>query len=193
LCHLYPPYEKEDPDGPERESGVLLWQENLWRDIVAAALCGDSRSTPFAADDRLQLPAASRYSATTPTILGWFRRYNEGRPYAEQIRPFGFLRWFHAKRPDEHFWQEGAETTDWDPRARAPKPAGLRRDHYARRDRFQREAALPLGAALTIVALSYLGLWWVILLAGSRLVIDLAGVGNRRSGGMNGKCPLPLS
>jgi hypothetical protein len=80
-------------------------------------------------------------------------------------------------------------------------PAGLRRDHYARPDRFQREAALPLGAALTIVALSSLGLWWVILLAGSRLVIDLAGVGNpppfqlfsRRGAGMNGKCPLPLS
>jgi hypothetical protein len=75
LGHLYPPYEDDDPDGPERDSGVLLWQENLWRDIVTAALRGDAQAIPFAAHDRLQLPAASRYSATTPTILSWFRQH----------------------------------------------------------------------------------------------------------------------
>jgi hypothetical protein len=122
LGHLYPPYGNEDPDGPERKSGVLEWQEDVWRDIVIAALRGEPQPVPFATRDRLKTPAASRYSATTPSILGWFRRYNESRCYADQIRPFGFLTWFHAKRPEEHFYQEGTDTEDWDPRAPARKP-----------------------------------------------------------------------
>jgi hypothetical protein len=44
-------------------------------------------------------------------------------------------------------------------------PAEYRRDHYARRDQFQRETALPLGAALIIIVLLSLGLWWAILSA----------------------------
>ncbi len=123
LGHLYPPYSNEDPDGPERESGVLLWQEELWRDIVAEALRGEARPIPFAAREELNIPAASRYSATTPHILGWFRKFNEGRPYSEQIRPFNFLVWFHPKRPDEIFWQDGNEQSElWDRRAKALKP-----------------------------------------------------------------------
>lgn len=122
LGHLYPPYSDEDPDGAERESGVLSWQEDLWRDIVTAALRDQPSSVPLAGRDQLKLPAASRYSATTPNILSWFRRYNESRPYAEQIRPFGFLTWFHAKRPEEHFYQEDSDSELWDPRARTPKP-----------------------------------------------------------------------
>jgi hypothetical protein len=122
LGHLYPPYGNEDPDGPETRSGVLPWQTDVWRNIVAAALRGEPQPVPFVTRQELALPAASRYSATTPHILGWFRPYNEGRPYAEQIRPFGFLTWFHTKRPEEHFWQEGSEGEAWDPRARAPKP-----------------------------------------------------------------------
>ena len=68
LGHLYPPYGDEDADGPERDSGVLLWQEELWRDIIVAALRGEPQPVPFAARDQLKLPAASRYSATTPTF-----------------------------------------------------------------------------------------------------------------------------
>jgi hypothetical protein len=44
-------------------------------------------------------------------------------------------------------------------------PAELRRDHDARRDQFERETVLPLGAALIIIVLSSLGLWWAILSA----------------------------
>jgi hypothetical protein len=54
--------------------------------------------------------------------------------------------------------------------------AELQRDHDARRDQFQRETALPLGAALIIIVLSSLGLWWLILLAGSRLISALLSV-----------------
>jgi hypothetical protein len=52
-------------------------------------------------------------------------------------------------------------------------PAEFRRDHYARREQLQRETALPLGAALIIIVLLSLGLWWVIWLAGSPLISAL--------------------
>jgi hypothetical protein len=141
LGHLYPPYSDDDPDGPERDSGVLLWQEDLWRDIVSAALRGEPQPVPFATRDRLNLPAASRYSATTPSILSWFRHYNKDRPYPEQIRPFGFLTWFHAKRAEERFYEEDPASAAWDPRARAPRPvAPYDRDiSKAANDAFDRE------------------------------------------------------
>jgi hypothetical protein len=44
-------------------------------------------------------------------------------------------------------------------------PTEFRTDHYARRNQFQRETDLPLGAALIIIVLSSLGLWWAILSA----------------------------
>jgi hypothetical protein len=74
LGHLYPPYRQEDPDEAESDTGVLLWQEDLWRDIVTAALRGDRQAVPFATRAELELPAASRYSATTPQILRWFSK-----------------------------------------------------------------------------------------------------------------------
>ena len=54
-------------------------------------------------------------------------------------------------------------------------PAEFRTEHHARREQFQRDTALPLAAALTIIVLSSLGLWWVVVLAGSRLVSALWG------------------
>jgi hypothetical protein len=44
-------------------------------------------------------------------------------------------------------------------------PTEYRRDHYARRDQFQRRGSLPLGAALITIVLLSLGLWWTILSA----------------------------
>src|SRR5262249_28533707 len=35
--------------------------------------------------------AASRYAATTPELLRWFKTYNQNRAYRDQVRPFGFL------------------------------------------------------------------------------------------------------
>jgi hypothetical protein len=46
----------------------------------------------------LDLPAVSRYAATTPRLLDWFSRYNASRPYQEQVRPFNFLLAFQADR-----------------------------------------------------------------------------------------------
>jgi hypothetical protein len=133
LGHLYPPYSDEDPDGPGRDSGVVYWQEELWRDIVAAALQGEPPPIPLALREQLNIPAASRYSATTPHILSWFRKFNELRPYTEQVRPFNFLVWFHAKRREEIFWQEGSEHGDsWDPRATALKPVAPYNSNFSK-------------------------------------------------------------
>jgi hypothetical protein len=54
-------------------------------------------------------------------------------------------------------------------------PAEFQRDHQARREQLQREIALPLGAALIVIVLLSLGLWWVILSAGSPLISALLG------------------
>ena len=42
-------------------------------------------------------------------------------------------------------------------------PAEYRRDYDAGRDQFQRETVLPLWAALIIIVLSSVALWWAIL------------------------------
>ena len=52
-------------------------------------------------------------------------------------------------------------------------PTGFRRYHYARRDEFQRETVLPIGAALLIIVLLSLGLWWAILSAARPLASAL--------------------
>jgi hypothetical protein len=51
-------------------------------------------------------------------------------------------------------------------------PTEYRRDH-ALRDQLQRETVLPLGAALIIIVLLSLGLWWAILCAVSPLTSTL--------------------
>jgi hypothetical protein len=42
-------------------------------------------------------------------------------------------------------------------------PTEYRRDHDARRDQFQRETVLPLWAALIIIVLLSIAVWWAIL------------------------------
>jgi len=86
LGHLRP------PDGAEHapasipapamkldDIGLARWQYDLWYRIVEAALAGhpaqvDLDLPGFAA------PAVSRYAATTPELLRWFTRFNNGRP-----------------------------------------------------------------------------------------------------------------
>ena len=71
--------------------GVDRWQHDLWHQILKAALVGRFDVVPLDYHPALQLPAMSRYAATTPDILNWFKTYNAGRPYASQVKPFNFL------------------------------------------------------------------------------------------------------
>jgi DNA polymerase family B len=71
--------------------GVDRWQHDLWHQIIKAALAGRFDVVPFDYHPALQLPAMSRYAATTPDILNWFKTYNADRSYASQVKPFNFL------------------------------------------------------------------------------------------------------
>ena len=42
-------------------------------------------------------------------------------------------------------------------------PGEFRRDHDASYEQLERETTLPLGAALIIIVLLSLGLWWAVL------------------------------
>src|SRR5258708_39818566 len=76
LGHLLEPY--DDPKRPNRikEIGVPAWQEDFWLEIIKATIDGHPDQVPL---DHLgfNLPAASRYAATSPPILSWFRGYNQ--------------------------------------------------------------------------------------------------------------------
>jgi hypothetical protein len=44
------------------------------------------------------MAAASRYAATTPALLNWFKAANSVREYAQQVKPFNFLLAFQARQ-----------------------------------------------------------------------------------------------
>ncbi|WP_336490662.1 hypothetical protein [Methylobacterium nigriterrae] len=98
LGHLRAPYDVAEPSPaipapsfPLSELGVEHWQHDLWWQIASAALSGHPEQVNLAYHPALRGPAVSRYAATGPDILAWFKRYNATRPYAAQVRPFGFL------------------------------------------------------------------------------------------------------
>jgi hypothetical protein len=79
LGHLLNP---TDPDSEDRE-----WIRQCWEYIV----CRDALGVPAAEPSWLDRPAMSRITASTPEVLRPFREYNEGKPYAEQVKPWNFL------------------------------------------------------------------------------------------------------
>ncbi len=106
LGHLRPPYGDEEapktmpaPKVSLAELGVRRWQHDLWHRIVCAALDGHPDQVDLSGLPGVGKPAMSRYAATTPELLDWFRAFNAARGrYADQVRPFGFLSVFQSKR-----------------------------------------------------------------------------------------------
>jgi hypothetical protein len=103
LGHLRPPYEKDHapasipaPAIKLGDIGVARWQYDLWYRILEAALAGHPAQVALSLPG-FDAPAVSRYAATTPELLHWFDHHNQGRPYREQVRPFGFLLAFQAR------------------------------------------------------------------------------------------------
>lgn len=104
LGHLIAPYESGnapvsilEPQVPLHELGVERWQHDLWYRIIEAALRGHAQQVDFNGLPGFEKQAVSRYAATTPRLARWFKVYNAGRPYREQVRPFGFLDAFLSK------------------------------------------------------------------------------------------------
>jgi hypothetical protein len=81
-----------------KQIGVERWQYDVWYRIVEAALAGNPDQVWLSDLPGFDQPAASRYAATTPALLTWFGKYNEGRDYADQVRPFNFLTAFQPRR-----------------------------------------------------------------------------------------------
>jgi hypothetical protein len=104
LGHLLPPYEEKDapaniPKPAEALSkiGVERWQYDFWYQILTSALNGHPAQVNFAALPNFNNVAVSRYAATSPDLLRWFKTYNANREYSEQVKPFNFLLSFHQK------------------------------------------------------------------------------------------------
>lgn len=98
LGHLIDPYSDEQapPDLPKprvplAEIGVHRWHHDFWLKIIQATIDGHPNQVVRDWHSALSRPAAMRYSASNPHLLAWLDSWNAGKPYEEQVRPFGFL------------------------------------------------------------------------------------------------------
>ena len=86
----------------------------------SAALSDKPREVDYAFRREMMKPARSRYGATRPAVLDWFKRYNEGRPYAEQVKPFNFL--LDLLRPPPRGHCDRRPDARMDPKLEAMRP-----------------------------------------------------------------------
>lgn len=123
LGHLLPPYKAANPQSdipapPESvmRNGVERWHCDLWFEIVSAGLGTKPEMPRLDFHPALNAPAVSRYGATAPELLGWFKGFNSNREYRDQVKPFGFLLSL-SKRSD---WSEQEVI---EPQSRRGRPA----------------------------------------------------------------------
>jgi hypothetical protein len=97
LGHLEPPDGDKDapssippPPVPLGKLKLLRWQYDLWDRIAQAALQGDATKVELGDLPGFDRPAMIAYTVTTPNQHAWFDTYNLPKPYAKQVRPFGF-------------------------------------------------------------------------------------------------------
>lgn len=76
---------------PAASIGVLPWQQDFWLLLVEHALAKRSGPPDLPALEGFSAPAVTQYTATTPDLLRSFRKYNAGKLYHRQVRPFGFM------------------------------------------------------------------------------------------------------
>ncbi|HYD18446.1 MAG TPA: hypothetical protein VEF76_08205 [Patescibacteria group bacterium] len=92
LGHLIAPYQSNDKSALE---DAQSWQQDLWLEIINAAR--NNTQPEFSKLKNFNMPAVSRYGATTPALEKWFEGYNENKPYSDRVRPFNFLLAMQAK------------------------------------------------------------------------------------------------
>jgi hypothetical protein len=78
LGHLLNP---TDPESDDRE-----WIAQIWLNIVVRTLGFPTKTLQFK-----QLPAVGRTTISSPALMKPFTKLNEGKKYADQIKPFNFL------------------------------------------------------------------------------------------------------
>ncbi len=97
LGHLIAPYSRKDESALEE---TLPWQHDTWQEIIEAAL--ENRQPDLLKLENFNMPAVSRYGATTPQLLKWFDGDNKDKPYRDRVRPFNFLNSLQAKPQFKH-------------------------------------------------------------------------------------------
>ena len=83
------PLRQPDTDDGRSDDGDHWpkWVEIVWQRIIAEAQGRD----PGAEPDWFGLPAVSQLPISSPHVLRPFREMNKGKPYAAQVKPFGFM------------------------------------------------------------------------------------------------------
>lgn len=84
LGHLLNPI---DPESHDRE-----WIADAWLKIIRAA-----HGLPTEKPDFADVPAVGRITVSSPAVARVLETFNEGKPYAEQIKPFNFLVTCHVQ------------------------------------------------------------------------------------------------
>jgi hypothetical protein len=141
LGHLIAPYGNTNapthlpsPQADLHDIGVERWQHDVWQRIVAAALAGNAEQVRLDDLPDFNEPSVSRYAATTPDLLRWFKRFNQGKPYREQVRPFGFMLAFTAgKDARAAVFSPPIERESKRTRSQSASPAGNRKASVAPR------------------------------------------------------------
>jgi hypothetical protein len=120
LGHFAAPYGDEEEARDDRDSGVRRWEEDVWKQIISAARSEKAGEVNYAFRREMQSPARSRYGATRPAVLNWFKRFNDGRPYGKQVKPFNFLLTFFPRRQEDIAVEDPAH--DFDPKLGEIRP-----------------------------------------------------------------------
>ena len=106
LGHLLNP---TDPGSEDRE-----WIAQVWLNMIRRTLGLPTDKLPFE-----NLPAVGRVSVSSPAVMKSLAKFNEGKPYCDQIKPFNFLLTCHLKQlghppgmDPEHFHLIAPYSTD---------------------------------------------------------------------------------
>lgn len=155
LGHLIAPYDADNPavgipppDDTVLKDGIALWHSDLWSRIVSTALAGHPDQVALDYHPALATPAISRYGASSPDLLRWFKEWNRQRPYRDQVKPFGFLLAMSARLDLGGERIIGNQSKGRRRSAKRPKPiAAYDRDHAkATATAFDRESGEPVSA-----------------------------------------------
>jgi hypothetical protein len=143
------------PVVPLGEIGVERWHYDLWHQVIRAALDRHPDQVDLDYHPNLNKPAASRYAATTPALLDWFKVHNVDLAYSDQVGPFNFLLAFQVEPTAIHEFPEYEDSIagpmESNPKAfRWPKPiAQFSRDvGSAAVNCFDRETGKPIPAGV---------------------------------------------
>lgn len=88
LGHLLSPY-TENNKQQYNNVKAPIWHQDLWLEIITAEL--QNKPPNYSKLKNFNTPAISRYAATNPTLLNWFKKHNQDKPYIDTVKPFNFM------------------------------------------------------------------------------------------------------